>query len=170
MYTHIYSLSTTAQPHWKIHFKKTYLQSLNWNRKIFLCLTYLGFWNIFGDRGEVSNNEGHQVSAHVNTGLFKLILHKAIGEICGFCLKYTKQGCTEVLCNKSVLLIYCGWIQQCSTPSGSIDCTPTETWEAILVIRITKSSGKDIIIIMLCKLWLHSDKSTIVNLLQLTVS
>lgn len=53
-----------------------------------MCEPYQCFWDIFADRGEVSNNEGHQVGAHVDTCPFKLISHEAIGKNCGNSLKH----------------------------------------------------------------------------------
>lgn len=37
------------------------------------CQTYQCVRNIFGDGGEVGHNESHQVGAHVDTALLKLI-------------------------------------------------------------------------------------------------
>lgn len=41
------------------------------------------------DGGKLSNNKGHQIRAHVDTRLFKLILHEAIGKYGGLHLKNT---------------------------------------------------------------------------------
>lgn len=45
------------------------------------------FWDIPADGAEVSNDEGHQVCAHIDGCLFKLILQEAVGELSGFGLK-----------------------------------------------------------------------------------
>lgn len=54
-----------------------------------LCWTNQSFWNILAKGGELSNNKGHQICAHVDARLFKLILHEAIGKYSGLRLKYT---------------------------------------------------------------------------------
>lgn len=41
--------------------------------------------------GEVSYDEGDQVGAHVDAGLFKLIFNDVIGKLCGFGLRYKGQ-------------------------------------------------------------------------------
>lgn len=57
----------------------------------YLCRTYQGFWDSFVDWGEVTNNKGHQVGAHIDTGLFKLIQYEATVKCCGLGLKQGEE-------------------------------------------------------------------------------
>lgn len=49
--------------------------------------THQRFRDIPADGAEVGNDEGHQVRAHIDGCLFKLVLQKAIGKLSGFGLK-----------------------------------------------------------------------------------
>lgn len=60
-------------------------------------MTDQSIWDIPADEAEVGDNEGHQVCAHIDGCLFKLILQKAIGKLSSFGLKVASIN----ICNKT---------------------------------------------------------------------
>lgn len=60
--------------------------------KHFINQPYQSVRDVFAHGGEVTNNECHQVSAHVDTGLCKLILQEVTGKVRGLCLRHTLEG------------------------------------------------------------------------------
>lgn len=56
-----------------------------------MCQTYQSFRDSFVDWSKVSDDEGHQVGTHVDTGLFKLVLQEVWAELCGFSLRHISK-------------------------------------------------------------------------------
>lgn len=66
--------------------------------------TRQSFWDIPADGAEVGNDEGHQVRAHVDGCLFKLILQEAVGESNGFGLERNSINPSQITSNYFYLL------------------------------------------------------------------